>query len=49
MPTDLEAVFARKHAAQAQAQTNTTIMLVWLVILIIYLGMLGLVFEVFAR
>jgi len=46
MPTDLEAASARKRAEQAQAQTETTIMLVWLVV---YLGMLVLVFEVFGR
>ena len=46
MPTDLEAASARKRAEQAQAQTETTIMLVWLVV---YLGMLVLVFEVFGQ
>jgi hypothetical protein len=46
MPTDLEAASARKRAEQAQAQTETTIMLVWLVV---YLGLLGLVYEAFAR
>jgi hypothetical protein len=46
MPTDLEAASARKRAEQAQAQTETTIMLVWLVV---YLGLLGLVYEVFGR
>ena len=37
---------ARKRAEQAQAQTETTIMLVWLVV---YLGLLGLVYEVFGQ
>ena len=46
MPTDLEAASARKRAEQAQAQTETTIMLVWLVV---YLSLLGLVYEVFGR
>jgi hypothetical protein len=47
MPTDLDAaVAARKREAQAQAQTETTILLFWL---IICLGMLALLFEVFAR
>jgi hypothetical protein len=45
MPTDLDPAFARKRAAQAQAQTETTIVLVWLVICV---GMLGVLFEVFA-
>jgi len=45
MPTDLDPAFARKRAAQAQAKTETTIVLVWLVIC---LGMFGLVLEVFA-
>lgn len=44
MPTDLDAVSARKRQAQAQTQSFVTIMLVWV---IISLGMLGLVFEVF--
>jgi hypothetical protein len=47
MPTDLDAaVTARKRAEQAQAQTETTIKLVWI---IIWLGMLGLLFEVYGR
>jgi hypothetical protein len=46
MPTDLEAASARKRAGQAQAQTETTIILVWIVV---YLSMLGLAFEVFGR
>ena len=46
MPTDLEAASARKRAEQAQAQTEATIMLVWLVV---YLGLLGLVYEVFGQ
>jgi hypothetical protein len=44
MPTDLPS--ARKREAQAQAQTEITIMLVCL---IICLGSLGLVFEVFGQ
>jgi len=46
MPTDLDAVSARKREAQAHAQTEITIILVCL---IICLGTLGLVFEVFAQ
>jgi len=46
MPTDLEAVSALKREAKAQAQTEITILLVWL---IICLGMLGLLFEVLGR
>jgi len=42
MPTDLVAAFARKHEVQAQAQTQITMMLVWL---IIYLVMLVLLFA----
>ena len=45
MPTDLDPAFARKRALQAQAQTETTIVLVWLVICV---GMFGLVPEVSA-
>ena len=45
MPTDLDPAFARKRALQAQAQTETTIVLVWLVICV---GMFGLVLKVFA-
>jgi len=45
MPTDLDAaVAARKRAAKAETPTLVTIMLVCL---IIFLGMFGLVFEVF--
>jgi hypothetical protein len=43
MPTDLDAVSARKREAQVQTQTLVTIMLVWV---IISLGMIGLLFEV---
>jgi hypothetical protein len=43
MPTDLDAVSARKRAAKAQAQSEITIMLFWL---IIGLVMIGLLFEV---
>jgi hypothetical protein len=43
MPTDLEAVSARKRAQQAQGQSDITIMLVSL---IIYLGMLVLLLKV---
>jgi hypothetical protein len=43
MPTNLDPAFARRRAAQAQ--TETTIVLVWLVICF---GMFGLVLEVFA-
>jgi hypothetical protein len=46
MPTDLEAVSARKREAQAQAQTEITITLVCF---IIFLGTLGRLFEVFER
>jgi hypothetical protein len=46
MPTDLDPAFARKRAAQAQAQTEITILLFWL---IICLGMLGVLFEVLSR
>ena len=47
MPTDLDKVSKRKREAQPQAQTEiTTIMLVCL---IICLGSLGLVFEIFGR
>jgi len=46
MPTDLDPAFARKREAQAQAQTEITILLFWL---IISLGTLGLLFEVLAR
>jgi hypothetical protein len=46
MPTDLDAVSARKREEQAQTQTLITTTLVWV---IICLGMLGLLFEVFAR
>jgi hypothetical protein len=46
MPTDLDPAFARKHAAQTHAQTETTIKLVWI---IIWLGMLGLLLEVYGR
>jgi hypothetical protein len=43
MPTDLDAVSARRRAAKAQAQTEITILPFWL---IIGLGMIGLLFEV---
>jgi hypothetical protein len=47
MPTDLDAAHAaRKREAQAETQTLVTIMLVCL---IIFLGMFGLVFEVFGQ
>jgi hypothetical protein len=46
MPTDLEAVFRRKREAQDEMQTLVTIMLVCL---IIFLGMFGLVVEVFRQ
>jgi hypothetical protein len=47
MPTDLDAaVAARKRAVQAQTQTLVTIVLVWV---IIFLGMLGVLFEVLVR
>jgi len=47
MPTDLGA--GRKRAAQAQAQTDITILLVWLIICLgSLLVMLGL-FEVFGQ
>ena len=43
MPTDLGPVSVGKRAGQAQAQTETTMLLFWL---IICLGMLVLFFEV---
>jgi hypothetical protein len=46
MPTDLDAVSRRKRKAQADGQTEITIMLVCL---IISLGSLVLVFEVFGQ
>jgi hypothetical protein len=46
MPTDLDASSARKRAAKAETQTLVTIMLVCV---IIFLGMFGPVFEVFAQ
>ena len=46
MPTDLDAVSRRKREVQADEQTEITIMLVCF---IIFLGMLLLVLEVFAR
>jgi Na+/pantothenate symporter len=46
MPTDLDPAFARKRAAQAQTQTQTTMLSFWL---IICLGMIGLLFELFGR
>jgi hypothetical protein len=46
MPTDLDPAFARKREAQAKAQAETTIMLVWFIICV---GMLGLVLEVVVR
>jgi hypothetical protein len=46
MPTDLEAVSARKHEAHADGQIETTIMLVCV---IISLGSLMLVFEIFRQ
>jgi hypothetical protein len=47
MPTDLDAaVAARKREARAETQTLVTIMLVCL---IIFLGMFGLVFEIFSK
>jgi hypothetical protein len=44
MPTDLDPAFRTKRAL-AQAQTETRIVLVWLVICV---GMFGLVLEVLA-
>jgi len=46
MPTDLEAVSARKREAQADGQINIKIMLVCV---IFSLGALMLVFEVFGQ
>jgi len=43
MPTDLDPAFARKRAEQADAQTETTIILF---LLIFCLGMFGLMLEV---
>jgi len=39
MPTDLDAAFARKRAAQAKLQTEITMLLFWLIV------SLGLLFE----
>jgi hypothetical protein len=46
MPTDLDAVSARKREAQANGQINITIMLVCVVI---SLGSLMLMYEVFGQ
>jgi hypothetical protein len=46
MPTDLDPAFARKRAVQTHAQAETTIMLICL---IIFLGIFGLVFEVYGH
>jgi hypothetical protein len=47
MPTDLRVASERKRkAAQGQMQTEVTILLVFV---IIFLGMFGLVYEVFAQ
>ena len=46
MPTDLDAVSARKRAEQAHAQTETAMLLFWI---IISFGMLGLLFEAFGQ
>jgi len=40
MPTDLDAVFARKRKAQAQKQTDITMVSVWFVICLVMLVML---------
>jgi uncharacterized membrane protein len=45
MPTNLGAVSARKRAAKAQTQTDTTILTILLVCFIIFLGMLVLLFA----
>jgi hypothetical protein len=46
MPTDLDAVSRRKREAQVETSTLVTIMLVCV---IIFLGMFGLVFEIFSK
>jgi Na+/pantothenate symporter len=46
MPTNLDPAFARKRAAQAQTQTQIIMLSFWL---IICLGMIGLLFELFGR
>jgi hypothetical protein len=49
MPTDLDAVSRRKREAQAHAQTEITILLVWLIFCLgLLLVILGL-FEVFGQ
>jgi hypothetical protein len=35
MPTDLGVVFGRKRVAQAQTQTDITLVLVWLIICLV--------------
>jgi hypothetical protein len=45
MPTDLEAAAARKREAEAQAQSKIRT-LFWLIFCV---GMIGLLFAVFAR
>jgi len=46
MPTDLDAVSARKRAEQSHAQTEITMLLFWVIICI---GMLGVVLKVFGQ
>jgi hypothetical protein len=46
MPTDLDPAFAGKRAVQTHAQAETTIILVCL---IIFLGVFGLVFEIYGH
>jgi len=49
MPTDLDPAFARKRAVQSHAQTEITILLVWLIFCLgLLLVILGL-FEVFGQ
>jgi uncharacterized membrane protein len=45
MPTDLEAVSARKHKTQAQTQIDTAIITIMLIWFIICLAMLVLLFA----
>ena len=40
MPTDLCAASARKHKAQAQTQTDITLLLVWFIICLLNLVLL---------
>jgi Na+/pantothenate symporter len=46
MPTDLDAVSARRRAAKAHAQTKITMLSFWVIICV---GVLGLLLKVFAQ